>query len=140
MKKKIAVLLDDAAHAQDRLAPRLHQAHDVHWVLVACAPRMTHRASKWVSHGAREHWRGKWAAKLFAQMQPWLDEHGVDAEPHLARGPLQDLMHELSPDEVIDARRPKMADVQPAAPAHTGLRLPSFLAMGLGAWLAMAEA
>lgn len=140
MKKKIAVLLDDAAHAQEHLARRLDPAQQAHWILVACAPRMTHRASKWVSHGAREHWRGKWAAKLFAQMQPWLDEHGVDAEPHLARGPLQDLMHELSPDEVIDARRPKMADVQPAAPAHTGLRLPSFLAMGLGAWLAMAEA
>ena len=135
MKKKIAVLLDDAAHAQDRLAPCLHQTHDVHWVLVACAPRMTHRASKWVSHGAREHWRGKWAAKLFAQMQPWLDAHGLDAEPCLAKGPLPELMQQLTPDEVIDVRRPKLAGAEAA-----GFRLPSFLVAGVGLWFAMAEA
>ncbi|MCM5679095.1 hypothetical protein M8A51_06065 [Schlegelella sp. S2-27] len=135
MKKKVAVLLDDAAHAQDRLAPRLHQTHDVHWVLVACAPRMTHRASKWVSHGAREHWRSKWAAKLFAQMQPWLDEHGLEAEPCLAKGPLPELMQQLTPDEVIDVRRPKLAGAE-----ATGFRLPSFLVAGVGLWFAMAEA
>lgn len=141
MKKKIAVLLDDAAHAQERLGCRVGSLQDARWILVACAPRMTHRASKWVSHGAREHWRGKWAAKLFAQMQPWLDQHGLDAEPHLARGPLQDLMQELSPDEVIDARRPKMASTgEEAAPTSVGLRLPSFVAMGLGLWLSAVEA
>lgn len=141
MKKKIAVLLDDAVHAQDRLAPCLPGALEAHWVLVACAPRMTHRASKWVSHGAREHWRGKWAAKLFAQMQPWLDEHGVDAEPRLAKGPLQDLMQEIAPDEVIDARRPKLAGIEAGGPAGGGgLRLPSFVALGLGLWMAAGEA
>ena len=55
------LFVDDAAYARDQL--RLHvpanpaPAGSVHWILVACAPRMTHRISKWVSHSARENWR-----------------------------------------------------------------------------------
>jgi hypothetical protein len=47
-----------------------------HWVLVACAPRMTHRISKWVSHSSRENWRAKWADKLFDQVVPPLQARG----------------------------------------------------------------
>ena len=52
---KIIVYVDDADHAQQLLAPLVanEPAHQRHWVLVACAPRMTHRVSKWVSHSAR---------------------------------------------------------------------------------------
>ncbi len=58
---KIIVYVDDADHAQQLLAPLAAKepAHQRHWVLVACAPRMTHRVSKWVSHSARESWRNK---------------------------------------------------------------------------------
>eukprot|EP01034_Spumella_vulgaris_P044434 gene44434-55260_t len=67
---KIIVYVDDADYAQQLLAPLVARtpAPHQHWVLVACAPRMTHRVSKWVSHSARESWRTKWADKLFAQI------------------------------------------------------------------------
>ncbi|PPE70031.1 hypothetical protein IS481_00870 [Caldimonas thermodepolymerans] len=132
--RKIAVLLDDAAHAQSRLAAGLDDTRHAQWVLVACAPRMTHRASKWLSHGAREHWRRKWANRLFAQMQPWLAAHGIAAEVRLARGPLKDVLEELAVDEVIDVRRPK-ATVPGGDTPEVHWELPSLLAFGLGLWL-----
>ena len=70
--EKIIVYLDDAAYAQQQLAPMSSRRQPTarrqatHWVLVACAPRMTRRISKWVSHSARENWRAQWAEKLFA--------------------------------------------------------------------------
>ena len=72
---KIIVYLDDAAYAKQQLAPMVTSTADVanaatYWVLVACAPRMTQRISKWVSHSARENWRAKWADKLFTQVVP----------------------------------------------------------------------
>ena len=81
---KIIVYVDDADHAQQLLAPLVanEPAHQRHWVLVACAPRMTHRVSKWVSHSARESWRNKWADKLFAQIIP-----GAGYQPgHMGQG------------------------------------------------------
>ncbi|WKB51131.1 hypothetical protein [Eleftheria terrae] len=106
--KTIVVLVDDAAHAQRHLATRLGEVRAARCLLVACAPRLTHRASKWMSHGSREHWRSKWAGRLFAQIQPWLAEQGVEAEPQVAKGPLQELMDTLQPDHLIDVRRPKL--------------------------------
>ena len=74
MNHRVIVYVDDAAYAQQVLAPLCAREAiaPTQWVLVACAPRMTHRISKWVSHSARENWRTKWADKLFAQMLPVL--------------------------------------------------------------------
>jgi len=103
----IIVYVDDATYAQPMLEALAgsSQAASSHWLLVACAPRMTHRVSKWVSHRARENWRGKWAAK----------------------GPLTELVAELQQEhgaaQIIDARRPKQEVVQAApvkANAKTG--------------------
>ena len=69
------VYLDDADYAVQQISPLRGQAGG-HWILVGCAPRMTHRISKWVSHSARENWRSKWAEKLFGQTAPWLQAHG----------------------------------------------------------------
>ena len=71
---KVIVYVDDAAYARQVLEPLAAPATagTIHWVLVACAPRMTHRISKWVSHSARENWRAKWADKLFAAALPLL--------------------------------------------------------------------
>jgi hypothetical protein len=86
-------------------------AHRTHWVLVACAPRMTHRISKWVSHSARENWRAKWADKLFAQIVPGLQASGDSVTVVLAKGPLPELTEQLKAEHgtsrVLDARRPK---------------------------------
>lgn len=144
---KTVFLVDDAAHTRERLSALLEaqaplqQADGGEIVLVGCAPRMTHRVSKWVSHGAREHWRAKWARKLFDALEPWLTAQGLRVRCVLARGPLEEVLGELQPDEVVDLRRPKAATpVEPprgrARPAwHSAMVL-----FGLGALVALSEA
>jgi hypothetical protein len=142
--KKIVVLVDDASYTQGRLGTALQGQGPVDgaWVLVACAPRLTHRVSKWVSHGAREHWRTKWAHKLFGELDPWLHAKGLgEAHRMLAKGPLQELLDELRPDEVIDARRPKLIDAPEGHNAWGGTRtlrsvLPVCVSL-LGGWVAV---
>ena len=144
MDNKIIVYVDDAAHAQLVLSPLLAtETAGTRWVLVACAPRMTHRISKWVSHRARENWRDKWADKLFAQLLPGLTTGGSTVTTVLAKGPLaeltQQLQTELGAARVVDARRPKLDAAEPPhmppAPSLQGT-LPGLLT-GLGAWLAL---
>ena len=95
---------------------------------------MTHRISKWVSHSAREHWRAKWADKLFDEVVPALEARGDAVTPVVARGPLPDLTRTLLAEhgsvEVVDARRPK-------APDRDG-GLPRGALLGLGALLFVA--
>ena len=118
----IIVYVDDATYAQPMLEALAgsSQAASSHWLIVACAPRMTHRVSKWVSHRARENWRGKWADKLFAAILPVMATSGGKVTPVLAKGPLTELIAELQQEhgaaQVIDARRPKQETVA-AAPA-----------------------
>lgn len=122
--KPIIVYVDDAAYAQPMLQALAgsSQAASSHWLLVACAPRMTHRVSKWVSHRARENWRGKWSEKLFTALLPIMSVPGAKVTPVLAKGPLNELIAELQQEhgaaQVIDARRPKQEAMQ-AMPAKT---------------------
>jgi hypothetical protein len=110
--QKVIVYIDDPAYASQRMPA----GGDVptHWLLVACAPRATHRISKWVSHSARENWRAKWADKLFGQVVPALRARGDAVTPILARGPLPELTRALMAEhgaaQVIDVRRPKAPD------------------------------
>ncbi|MDE2604317.1 MAG: hypothetical protein KGL68_00170 [Burkholderiales bacterium] len=128
---KVIVYLDDPGYARQCM-PRA-EAGPTHWVLVACAPRMTHRISKWVSHSARENWRTKWADKLFGQVVPHLQARGDTVTPVLARGPLPELTRSLMAEHgtarVLDVRRPKQD--QPGA----GGRWAPGAIMGLGALL-----
>ena len=144
MGNKIIVYVDDAAHAQQVLSPLLEsETAGMRWVLVACAPRMTHRISKWVSHRARENWRDKWADKLFAQLLPGLTTGGSTVTTVLAKGPLaeltQQLQTELGAARVVDARRPKLDAAEPPhmPPAHSLQGTLPGLLTGLGAWLAL---
>lgn len=125
---KVIVYLDDPAYASQRM-PAAGGA-PTHWVLVACAPRMTHRISKWVSHSARENWRAKWADKLFDQVVPPLRARGDDVTPVLAKGPLPELTRVLMAQHgaarVIDVRRPKTLD------GGEGSRLAPGSLLGLG--------
>ena len=146
--EKIIVYLDDADHARQVLGrharPTGAPSNRVHWVLVACAPRMTHRISKWVSHSARENWRAKWADKLFAQIVPGLQASGDLVTVVLAKGPLPELTDQLKAEHgtsrVLDARRPKFGpepSPQAADPASTKNRrwdLPGAV-LGMGAML-----
>lgn len=104
------IYLDDATYAQTQLAQLLARPHIKRFVLVACAPRMTRRIGKWLSHSSRENWRDKWCDKLFAQFMPMIQRQDhVFCE--VADGPLPEFTEILLKDfggaEVIDARRPK---------------------------------
>ncbi len=148
---KIIVYVDDAAYAEQQLVPMKSSdrspAARTHWVLVACAPRLTHRISKWVSHSARENWRQKWSDKLFAAVAPPLTARGDVVTTVLAKGPLPELtdklINEHGPARVLDARRPKFGtDMPPVTtdqPASDEGRwaVPGAV-MGMGALLVLA--
>jgi len=153
--EKIILYVDDAAYAREFLArfaaADAKQASTTglrHWVLVACAPRMTHRISKWVSHSARENWRTKWFARVQEQLMPLLQSGGDQATAVLAKGMLTDFTQRLKLEHgaarVVDARRPKagielepVAPDQPPAP-HSNWALPGAM-LGMGALLVLAN-
>ncbi len=146
--EKIVVYVDDAQYAQQQLEPMKSGAGQsgTHWVLVACAPRMTQRVSKWLSHGARENWRNKWADKLFGQLVQPLQHRGDQVTTVLAKGPLPELTRALcrqhAASRVLDARRPKFGEeLQPVTADQTcrkdGWATPGAV-MGLGAVLVLA--
>ncbi len=127
---RIIVYLDDAQHAQQQLVPMRRAGAGTaagatgttHWVLVACAPRMTQRIGKWVSQSAREKWRRQWAARLFARIEPVLQAGGDRVTTVLARGPLPALTRQLLAEHgacpVLDARRPKFGHDLPPVTAE----------------------
>ena len=149
--EKIILYVDDAAYAREflaKLSPEAVGTGARHWVLVACAPRMTHRISKWVSHSARENWRAKWFAKVQEQLLPALRLEGGQVTPVLAKGPLAELTQRLKLEhgaaQVVDARRPKIGvDLEPVAPdvpspGQSGWAVPGAV-LGMGALLVLAN-
>jgi len=149
--EKVILYVDDPAYAREFLARMVAAEADVevrHWVLVACAPRMTHRISKWVSHSARENWRSKWFAKVQEQLLPLLQRQGKLVTPILAKGPLTELTKRLKLEhgaaQVVDARRPKVGvDLEPVAPdvappGQSSWALPGAV-VGMGALLLLAN-
>ncbi|HSV46575.1 MAG TPA: hypothetical protein VLJ58_12390 [Ramlibacter sp.] len=151
--EKIIVYVDDADYALRQIAPMnaskgsLTGREPTHWILVACAPRLTRRISKWVSHSARENWRAKWAEKLMEHVAPPLKSHGDSVTLVLATYPLPDLTRKLSQEHgtsrVLDARRPKfgqeMPPVSPNQPEgqHDGWQVPGAV-VGMSAVLILA--
>ena len=146
---KTILFVDDAVFARGHLPQLMAGAKGPRqWILVACAPRMTHRVSKWVSHSARENWRAKWFARVLDELLPVLSADGNEVVPMLAHGRLTDMTQRLRRDHptanVIDARRPKVGvDLEPVAqgvlpPGHSGWALPGAMA-GMGALLVLAN-
>lgn len=117
----VIVYLDDAAHAVQFLLPLMTTGagrSPTRWIVVGCAPRVTQRASKWVTNSARESWRGKWADKVFSQVLPVLQRDGDIVVTHLRRSALceqtESLIRDYGGARVLDARRPKFdPDLQP---------------------------
>jgi hypothetical protein len=121
------VYIDEAAYALDLLAPLLQTAaarEPTHWIVVGCAPRITHRVSRWVTHSARESWRSKWAEKAFAQIVPLLQASGAVVVTRVANGPLEELTASLQARHanahVLDARRPRSSDRLQTLPGKNG--------------------
>ena len=133
------VYLDETAHALAILPSMLPAAHSrspVRWIVVGCAPRVTHHVSKWVTHSARQSWRNKWADKVFSQVLPLLRSPGDEVVTQIASGPLCDLTDALigqyGAGRVLDARRPKAGNaLQPVT------RQPAVQAQPLWAWATM---
>jgi len=149
---KIIVYLDDPEFAQHHLVPMKNVTtagarQTTHWVLVACPPRLTRHASKWVHQTARASWRAKWAEKLFARITPVLQAQGDQLTLVVAHGNLIELTRELQLKHgmarVLDARRPKLAqDMPPVAldqpvPNQARWAVPGAVA-GMGAALLLA--
>jgi hypothetical protein len=142
----IFVYLDDAAFARQQLAP-MRGGQPTHWVLIACAPRLTRRIGKWVSNSARTQWRAKWADKLFTEVAPQLRDGDDRVTTVVAKGPLPQLTRELfarhGVGRVLDARRPKFGQALPPVTAdqpageRAGWEVPGAVA-GLGAALLLA--
>ncbi len=146
------VYLDDASYAHHLLAPMLASPSPTRWVLVACAPRMSRRIGKWLSHSARENWRAKWCDKLFTNITPLL-QTAQSAQANVleyvvADGPLPQLTERLRMQfgvaRIVDARRPKfgqdLAPVSTEQPAEHAARwqIPGAVG-GLGVILALAS-
>ena len=141
----IIVYIDDADYALPLLqaAGQSPNAANTHWLLVACAPRITHRVSRFVSNRAREQWRTKWADKLFQGCVPQLQAYGCQVTPVLARSPLPELVAQLQAEhgshaQVVDLRRPRQEETAAQAPAaahnrgplqHMGATLASLTAL-----------
>ena len=152
--ERVILYVDDASHALAQLESlRASGLRPTHWVLAACAPRMSSRISKWVSHSARENWRAKWLARLEETLAPALQADGAQFSLVLAQGPLMALTQQLllahGAARVIDLRRPKVGATLEAvqserpdarrAPRRGGV-FSGGNALGLGALLLLAHA
>ena len=90
--EKIAVFVNDAAHARHLLQPMLKGADPVHWIVIACPPTLTRHIGRWVSHSAREQWRERWASELCEALAPELRAAaGSKVERQPAKRPLIDV-------------------------------------------------
>jgi hypothetical protein len=148
--EKIAVFVNDAAHAQHILQPMIDGGGPTHWIVVACPPTLTRHIGRWVSNSAREQWRERWAAELFGQLEPPLRSRaGSQVEKLLAKRRLIDVSARLEarfgPIRLLDARRPRVGKTdepitatQPADAPHRWAA-PMALTTGLSAVLALSD-
>jgi hypothetical protein len=122
----IIVYVDDAQYALQLLQPMLPVGQPqgpTRWIVVGCAPRVTHHVSKFVTHSARDGWRRKWSEKVFGQVVPSLHREGDEVVTLLAQTNLcsqtETLIKTHGAARVLDARRPKFGqDLQPVTPAQ----------------------
>lgn len=140
--ENIIVYIDDAGHALQLLQPLLaaegnaEPPQDTHWILVGCAPRVTHRVSKWVTHSARDNWRRKWADKVFSQIVPAIASPRGNVTTLLADTSLGQqtewLIQQHGAARVLDARRPRTDVDAPALRPQQGYGFLSLLTTVLG--------
>ena len=113
------VFVDDAAFVLQRLQE--HAAvTDGHWVLVACAPKITRRASRWGNRSTLDKWRNKWAKNLFEGLIPQSELlQSARVSTHISEVSVQQMTAQLHAEypeaEVLDWRRPKAISEPPSA-------------------------
>jgi hypothetical protein len=148
--ESIAVFANDVQSARHILQPMLRGASPTRWVLVACAPVLTRHIGRWVSQAARRQWRERWAAELFAALEPeLLAQPGSTVESVIAKRPLADVSAQLlaaTPRlRLLDARAPRLGRVdepigaaQPVA-GPGGWTAPAAATAGLSLMLTLAD-
>lgn len=122
----LIVYVDDASYALQILQPMLPAGQSqgpTRWIVVGCAPRVTHHVSKFVTHSARDGWRRRWSEKVFGQVVPTLQRQGDEVVTLLAQTNLctqtEMLIKTYGAARVLDARRPRFGqDPQPVTPAQ----------------------
>ena len=144
----IAVFVNDARHAQQVLEPLLRAGPPTHWILVACAPHLKRHVGRWLTQSARAQWRERWAAALFAELEPALrPRRGSRIDRRLAQRPLLDMASRLQVQhpglQLLDARAPRWGHVdepirasEPTRPHWLG---PLAVTTGLSAMLTLAD-
>jgi hypothetical protein len=147
--ERIAVFLNDAAHAREVVTPLQRRDTATHWVLAACPPPLTRHAGRWLSKAARRAWVERWSADLFAQIKPLLEATpGSRVETMIApRDPAElatRLARQRESIRVFDARHVHVGQtLEPlgpdiAAPTHPWAA-PVAAAAGLSSVLALAD-
>ena len=122
----IIVYVDDASYALQILQPMLPAGQPqgpTRWIVVGCAPRVTHHVSKFVTHSARDGWRRRWSEKVFGQVVPTLQRQGDEVVTLLAQTDLctqtELLIKTHGAARVLDARRPRFGqDLPPVTPTQ----------------------
>ena len=149
--KTVALFIDDADAARLALRPLMQSTGGgARLILVACAPKLTRHAGRFVSHAGREQYRQRWARELFTELQPlWSVASRGTVETMVAKAPPEVIVQRLKLREgsellAIDARK---AGLQPArddpeSPARQAARrwlVPAFVTSGLGIALALSD-
>ena len=111
--ERIALFVNDAAHARHLLQPMLAPGVAAHWIVVACPPTLTRHAGRWVSRQARRAWRERWADELVAQIAPKMRAApGSQVDTQLASRPLLEVSASLQRRwpgvRLFDARCPAL--------------------------------
>lgn len=143
--ERVALYVDDLAHARQwllRLGPRDAATH---WVVVACPPARTRHIGRWASQSARGQWARRWAEDLKGHLDVLLGTAAGNRVEHLLASGSPDelrpgLEARLPGIRIVDARRPRPAASAPASPlsavrgraAPWPLLLASGLALVLG--------
>ena len=109
----IAVFVNEAGFARHVLQPMAQSQGPTQWVLVACPPKLTRHIGRWVSQAARDQWRERWAAELFAEIEGVLKLSSCSkVEKLLAKRPLVGvsarLQSRLSGIRLLDARQTRL--------------------------------
>lgn len=148
---QIAVFVDNAAHARRIIEPMLRRdAEDAGWIVVACPPRLTRHAGRWVSHAGRQQLHRKWLQELRGSIEPMFARRAPGSVRWLlASEALERISSRLRTQHgdalrLLDARAPRLGrPSEPLAsdlPAEAGQQWQARVAVSSGVALMLALA
>lgn len=112
--RTLAMFIDDAGTVRQVLQQQLDQQRRCRVILVACPPRLTHHASRFLTSACRAQFRQRWSRNLFAQLQPlWAAAPAGTVETIVANARPDEMLRRLREVhgpalQVVDARRARL--------------------------------